>query len=321
MHPAVNVSMDLDYNIQIGYNDFRTQIMSVEDLLYRFNETDATNSVTQFRKPTQAQASRIIESVLLGMPQPMLYIDDTHDEQVVIEGAEHMYAYYSFCKKNLRLSSLYFKKNQYEGRCFSELSPLAQSNILNTKITVNVLNPGLTAHERFGIYLCLKSRIDATSLQWCRTKIFEKEYQWIRGLAKSVSRTKRTEAVESLVCYMLVGAYYQYFLDGGRLIQIDAAANLIMEKIYNGGYEGGMADGFRKVLNSFIEPKNRFFMQPKSAALYLSVLYNLNKETVNCRRAESFFNAEGKQYYAALRRDDSAETFSQLIAEILRRIG
>ena len=97
--------MDLDYSINIGYNDFRTQIMTVEDLLYRFNETDATTSVAQFRRPTQAQSSRIIESVLLGMPQPMLYIDDTNEERVVIEGAERMYAYYAFCKKSLQLSS------------------------------------------------------------------------------------------------------------------------------------------------------------------------------------------------------------------------
>ena len=217
--------MDLDYSINIGYNDFRTQIITVEDLLYRFNETDATTSVAQFRRPTQAQSSRIIESVLLGMPQPMLYIDDTNEERVVIEGAEHIYAYYAFCKKSLQLSSLYFKKDQYEGRTFSELSPLAQSNILNTKITVNVLNPGLTPHERFGIYLCLKSRIDATSLQWCRTKIFGKKYQWIRNLAKSVSMMRRTESIESLICYMLVGKYYHLFLKGGGLTQIDAAAN------------------------------------------------------------------------------------------------
>ena len=312
--------MNIDYNVHIGYNDFRTQIMSVEDLLYRFNETDATNSVTLFRRPTQAQSSRIIESVLLGMPQPVLYIDDTNEEQVVIEGAEHMYAYYAFCKKGLRLSSLYFKKDQYEGRTFLELSPLAQSNILNTKITVNVLNPGLTPHERFGIYLCLKSRIDATSLQWCRTKIFRNEYQWVRNLAKNVSKTKRTESVESMICYMLVGKYYEMFLGGDRLTQIDAAANLIMEQVYNGGFEGGIVDEFRRELNSFMGQKRRPIMQPKLVALYLSVLYNISKEKGTRNRAEKFFNEEGRQYNALLRKDDSAEAFCRAIKEILTRI-
>ncbi len=313
--------MDLDYRVNIGYNDFRTQIMSVEDLLYRFNETDATNSVSLFRRPTQAQSSRIIESVLLGMPQPMLYIDDTNEEWVVIEGAEHMYAYYAFCEKGLRLSSLYFKKDQYEGRTFSRLSPLAQSNILNTKIMVNVLNPGLTPHERFGIYLCLKSRIDATSLQWCRTKIFGRQYQWIRNLAKNVSKIKRTESIESMICYMLVGKYYQKFLDDGRLTQIDAAANLIMEKVYDGGLESGIADDFIHELNHFIGQKRYFILQPKVDALYLSVLYNLYKAKRNCGRAKKFFNEEGGQYRTLLRTDDSAEAFCRSIAEILTRIG
>lgn len=313
--------MNIDYSVNIGYNDFRTQIMTVEDLLYRFNETDATASVLQFRRPTQAQSSRIIESVLLGMPQPMLYIDDTNEERVVIEGAERMYAYYAFCKKGLQLSSLYFKKNQYEGRIFSELSSLAQSNILNTKITVNVLNPGLTPHERFGIYLCLKSRIDATSLQWCRTKIFGKKYQWIRDLAKSVSTMRRTESIESLICYMLVGKYHHFFMEGGGLTQIDAAANLIMEQVYDGGFESGIADDFSQVLISFFKQRRQIIIQPKSVALYLSVLYNLNKENGNSNKAKKFFNEEGRRYYALLRTDDSAETFSRVIAEILTRIG
>lgn len=319
MHSATDF-MDIDYNVHIGYNDFRTQIMSVEDLLYRFNETDATNSVTLFRKPTQAQSSRIIESVLLGMPQPMLYIDDTNEDWVVIEGAEHMYAYYAFCKKGLRLSSLYFKKDQYEGRSFSELSPLAQNNILNTKITVNVLNPGLTPHERFGIYMCLKSRIDATSLQWCRTKIFGKEYQWIRNLAKGVSEARRTESVESMICYMLVGKYYQLFLEGGRQTQIDAAANLIMEQVYNSGFEGGIADDFRRVLNDFRGQKRNYIIQPKPVALYLSVLYNLSEDKVKRNRVDKFFNDEGRQYYSLLRKEDSAEAFCRAIEEIITKI-
>lgn len=312
--------MDIDYSVHIGYNDFRTQIMTVEDLLYRFNETDATNSVTSFRRPTQAQSSRIIESVLLGMPQPVLYIDDTNEDQVVIEGAEHMYAYYAFCKKGLRLSSLYFKKDQYEGRTFPELSPLAQSNILNTKITVNVLNPGLTSHERFGIYLCLKSRIDATSLQWCRTKIFGKKYQWVRNLAKSVSQTKRTESVESMICYMLVGKYYEMFFEGNRLTQIDAAANLIMEQAYDGALERGIADDLRSVLNNFLEQKRRIIIRPKVVALYLSALYYLKNDRVGRNRLDKLFNEEGRRYNMLLQSDDSAEAFCHAIAEILKRI-
>jgi hypothetical protein len=312
--------MDIDYSVNIGYNDFRTQIMTVEDLLYRFNETDATTSVALFRRPTQAQSSRIIESVLLGMPQPMLYIDDTSEERVVIEGADRMYAYYAFCKKGLQLSSLYFKKDQYEGRTFSGLSPLAQSNILNTKIIVNVLNPGLTPHERFGVYLCLKSRIDATSLQWCRIKIFGKKYQWIKDLARSVSVARRTESIESLICYMLVGEYYQLFLKGGGLTQIDAAANMIMEQVYDGGFVSGIEDIFRQVLISYFKQRRQIIIQPKAVALYLSVLYNLYKENGNSKNAEKFFNEEVRKYYALLRTDDSAETFSRVISEILTRI-
>ena len=120
---------------------------------------------------------------------------------------------------------------------------------------------------------------------------------------------------------MLVGKYYQKFLDDGRLTQIDAAANLIMEKVYDDELEREIADDFIYELNHFIGHKRYFILQPKVDALYLSVLYNLYKDKRNRSRAKKFFNEEGGQYRALLRTDDSAEAFCQSIEEILTRIG
>ena len=131
---------------------------------------------------------------------------------------------------------------------------------------------------------------------------------------------RRTESIESLICYMLVGKYYHLFLKGGGLTQIDAAANLIMEQVYDGGFESGIKDDFRQVLISFFEQR-RQIIRPKAVALYLSVLYNLYKKNGNSKNAEKLLNEEGRRYYALLRTDDSAETFSRVIVEILTRIG
>lgn len=312
--------MHFDYSVNMSHNDFRTQILTVEELIYRFDETDATNSVSVFRKPTVVQSSRIIESVLLGMPQPMLYIDDSNSKWVVVEGAEHLYAYYSFCLKGMKLSSLYFKKQQYEGRTFNDLSPLAQSNILNTKITVNVLNPGLTAHERFGVYLCLKSRIDSTSLRWCRSKIYPEEYQWVKDLAKELmQRSNRTETMEAVICYMLVGRDYDFFLEGSGLNHIDAVANRLLEKVYQERLVEEISDGFKTVLKAYKERYARFVRMPKAEGVYASVLYNLYRKQGSLRKiSANDFNSK-IQGVALLGRDESAEAFCRNINAILNR--
>lgn len=310
----------IDYSVNMGHNDFRTQIMTVEDLLYRFDETDATNSVSLFRRPTVAQSSRIIESVLLGMPQPMLYIDDTNSEWIVIEGAEHMFAYYSFCRKDMKLSSLYFKMNQYEGQRFYELSPLAQSNILNTKITVNVVNPGLTPHERFGIYMCLKTRIDATSLYWCRSKIFKNEYQWVRDLAKEVSGQKRTESLENIICYMLVGCYYKSFLNSSGRNHIDAVANRLLEKVYGEHLETTMYGDFKTVLNAYMTFPKKYVAQPKAIGVYLSVFYHLYKLRGNLSDIKRWNVHLEMRPKLLFRTDDSAEVFCESVDDILNRM-
>ena len=74
------------------------------------------------------------------------------------------------------------------------------------------------------------------------------------------------------------------------------------------------------MLISFFEQR-RQIIRPKAVALYLSVLYNLYKKNGNSKKAEKLLNEEGRRYYALLRTDDSAETFSRVIVEILTRIG
>ena len=302
----------------VGYNDFRTQVMTVEDLLYRLDEVDALGPMGIFRKPTVAQSSRIIESVLLGMPQPMVYVDDTNSNWVVIEGTEHVFAYYAFCKRNMRLSSLYFKKRLYEGLSFYEMSQLAQSNILNTKVTVNVLNRGLSAHERFGIYMCLKSRMDSSSLQWCRAKIFGLEYQWVRDLAKSVSDSKRTEVLENNICYMLVGRYYKSYLNDKSGVHIDAAANQLLEVVYKRGETEVLQSEFRQVLETYLQSR-RLFVFSRYIGLYLSVVDNLYREGWSKNKIQESL---GKYTFnfSCMEKDDSAAAFSNAINSIINEL-
>ena len=219
------------------------------------------------------------------------------------------------------LSSLYFKKEQYEGRTFYDLSPLAQSNILNTKITVNVLNPGLTPHERFGVYLCLKSRLDSASISWCRSKIYPYEFQWIKDLARRMSTRGRTDSLESAICYMLVGCYYQSFLNGSSLHQIDAVANQIMEYVYHDSMKASFMDDFEFIVKSYLRFTTIHVVQPKVWGLYLSVFYHLYKrygDLDKIKRWDVHLKSSVSVY--SIMRDDSAEYFCRKIDEILSKL-
>lgn len=180
------------------------------------------------------QRSRIIETLLIGMPQQPIFIDDTEYEWNVIDGEERVKAYVDFCMGRLKLTSLYFKMNQYEGKTINDLSLLAQKNILSTEITVNVLNPGLSRQERFGIYACLKPRLDSDTLSACRKRIYGPNYGEIVNLAKTIQRglylQRRTSVLENEICHLLVAIDYESSDYQENQYHIDVAANAILER-------------------------------------------------------------------------------------------
>ena len=222
------------YISDIRYNDFRRQIMTVEEVVMKW-ERNGVYCRSGFPSHSYSeQRSRIIETLLIGMPQQPLFIDDTEYEWSVIDGEERVRAYYDFCTGRLKLTSLYFKMNQYEGKTIDDLSILARKNILNTEITVNVLNPGLSRQERFGIYACLKPRLDSDTLSACRKKIFTPNYDDIVNLASAIQRRlniqKRTTVLENEICHLLVAIDYKASDFRDARYHIDVAANAILER-------------------------------------------------------------------------------------------
>ena len=218
----------------IRYNDFRRQIMTVEEVVMNWEHFGAIRRTGHPDHSYSELRSRIIETLLIGMPQPPVFIDDTEYEWTVIDGEERVKAFYDFYTGRLKLTSLYFKMNQYEGKTIDDLSLLARKNILNTEIMVNVLNPGLSRQERFGIYACLKSRLDSDTLSACRKKIFAPNYSEIVNLASIVQRElgiqRRTAVLENEICHLLVAIDYKTSDFHEERFHIDVAANAILER-------------------------------------------------------------------------------------------
>ena len=133
--------------LNIQYSDFRSQIMTIEELLYHIQKKGIHNALSQYSRTSRAQQSRLIEAILLNIPQMPFFIDDTRQGWIVIEGTERIKAIYSFCNNKLPLTSTYSGQACTKEKHSSSLSLFEKSKILNTKVEIYAINPGLSGRN------------------------------------------------------------------------------------------------------------------------------------------------------------------------------
>lgn len=102
------------------------------------------------------QKSRLIESILLGLPLPSFYFseDPVSQKLSIIDGLQHICAIRDFVlqkEKPLRLEGLQFLKN-FEGLTFSQLARPEVKRIKSLKITMNTLRKGTPLDVKYIIF-------------------------------------------------------------------------------------------------------------------------------------------------------------------------
>ena len=100
--------------------------------------------------------SRLIESVLLGLPLPSFYFseDAVTKKLIVIDGLQRLCAFTDFILKKegaLKLQNLQFLK-AFEGKTYSELDRPEIKRIKSLKITMNTLRKGTPNDVKFIIF-------------------------------------------------------------------------------------------------------------------------------------------------------------------------
>jgi hypothetical protein len=112
-------------------------------------EHNEINMYTDFQRKEnlwdQQEQSRLIESILLGLPLPAFYFDAANEQWDIIDGLQRCCTIENFCvKKTLKLKGLEFlaKKNEttyLEGLGFDDLDRALQRSIITHPITVNCI--------------------------------------------------------------------------------------------------------------------------------------------------------------------------------------
>jgi hypothetical protein len=112
-------------------------------------EHDEINMNSEFQREgnlwSPVTQSRLIESILLGLPLPAFYFDTSNPKWDIIDGLQRCCSIENFCvKKELKLSGLEFLKEKngepyLEGKSFDELDRTLQRSIIIRPITVNLI--------------------------------------------------------------------------------------------------------------------------------------------------------------------------------------
>jgi uncharacterized protein with ParB-like and HNH nuclease domain len=158
----LNLGVDLDEDESI-IQPFDPELIRVEtrpmtiDLLLQRIKYEELDLAPDFQRKdgiwNPRTKSRLIESILIRIPLPAFYMDATNEDKwVVIDGLQRLTTLKMFVNdKSLKLNELEFL-TQLENKTFDELPRNFQRRIIETQVTVYLIEKGTPSAVKFNIF-------------------------------------------------------------------------------------------------------------------------------------------------------------------------
>ncbi|MGE0356024.1 MAG: DUF262 domain-containing protein [Burkholderiales bacterium] len=190
--------------------DVVTQQRTVDLLMTRLQHRELDLSPDFQRRAnlwSPARKSSLIESMLLRIPIPSLYVaEDKEGNYQVVDGLQRLCAIAHFVKVSslnialktkldpLRLTGLQSLRSELDDRAFDELARPLKRRITETELTLHVIRAGTPINVKFNIF----SRINQGGLplraQEIRNAIYPGKWrEHVRGMAASAEFLSATE--------------------------------------------------------------------------------------------------------------------------------
>ncbi|MGM9533657.1 MAG: DUF262 domain-containing protein, partial [Intestinibacter sp.] len=98
------------------------------------------------------QKSELIESVLMGLPIPTMYLsEDRYANLIVVDGRQRLTAFFEFLNGEFALSNLKILK-ALSGKKFDDLEPVYQSKIEDYQLITQIIKPTTPDSIKFNIF-------------------------------------------------------------------------------------------------------------------------------------------------------------------------
>ena len=161
---------ELKQNIEDD-NDISSDIKELQDIYpASINVSKDDNSIFELKRqfdkqriqlsPTyqrgnvwsQKQKSELIESILMGIPLPIMYFfEDKNGIKQVVDGKQRLSALFDFMENKFTLTDLSIM-SELKGKKFKDLDGINQGKIEDYKVSINVIKPPTPDRIKFDIF-------------------------------------------------------------------------------------------------------------------------------------------------------------------------
>lgn len=131
----------------------------------------------------EERQSRLIESVLMRIPLPVIYLAENEDGKlVVVDGLQRLSTFRSFLAGGFKLK---LSNPELKGKCFGDLPPKMQNRIEDTQLVVYIIDSKVPERARLDIFDRVNSGVPLTRQQMRNSLYQGPATTLLRDLARS----------------------------------------------------------------------------------------------------------------------------------------
>lgn len=229
----MNMSQDVegvDYDSAEGWGDYpldavfvRTESRSVNEVVSRIaNERYILDP--DFQRDfvwTIGKQSKLIESCVMRIPLPVFYVAEAPDGRIiVVDGLQRLTTFVRFLHNQFRLSGLSRNTSTnhlLEGRSFSDLPINLQERVLDTQLTMYILDAKAPERARLDIFERVNSGEPLTrqqmrnalyngpATQWLKYAAENDNFRSATGQSLNAKTMRDREAINRFCAFKIIG--------------------------------------------------------------------------------------------------------------------